>query len=70
MSQKEFKITVEDGTMLEVKLDKAKHETIGVVHLLHGMAEHMGRYDELVESFNQQGYDVLQIGRASCRERV
>ena len=52
MSQKEFKITVEDGTMLEVKLDKAKHETIGVVHLLHGMAEHMGRYDELVESFN------------------
>ncbi|MDK9851142.1 alpha/beta hydrolase [Staphylococcus equorum] len=60
MSQKEFKITVEDGTMLEVKLDKAKHETIGVVHLLHGMAEHMGRYDELVESFNQQGYDVLR----------
>ncbi|HLR19602.1 MAG TPA: alpha/beta hydrolase, partial [Staphylococcus sp.] len=60
MSQKEFKITVADGTMLEVKLDKAKKETIGVVHLLHGMAEHMARYDELVESFNQQGYDVLR----------
>lgn len=60
MSKNEFKITVSDGTMLEVKLDKAKNETIGIVHLLHGMAEHMDRYDPLVESLNQQGYDVLR----------
>ena len=43
MSKNEFKITVSDGTMLEVRLDKAKNETIGIVHLLHGMAEHMDR---------------------------
>lgn len=60
MSKNEFKITVSDGTMLEVRLDKAKNETIGIVHLLHGMAEHMDRYDHLVESLNQQGYDVLR----------
>ena len=57
MSQSHFKITVEDGTMLEVKIDKAK-STIGIVHLFHGMAEHMDRYQELVEALNTQGYDV------------
>ncbi|PTF60314.1 lysophospholipase, partial [Staphylococcus cohnii] len=60
MSGNEFKITVADGTTLEVKLNKAKKDTIGVIHLLHGMAEHMDRYDALVESLNQQGYDVLR----------
>ncbi|MDT3978047.1 alpha/beta fold hydrolase, partial [Staphylococcus saprophyticus] len=60
MSKYEFKITVADGTMIEVKLNKAKKTTIGVVHILHGMAEHMDRYDQLVESLNQQGYDVLR----------
>ena len=33
MSQSQFKITVEDGTMIEVKVDKAKKSTIGIVHL-------------------------------------
>ena len=60
MSQSHFKITVEDGTMLEVKIDKAKKSTIGIVHLFHGMAEHMDRYQELVEALNTQGYDVVR----------
>lgn len=60
MNENEFFITVSDGTMLEVKRDKAKHDTIGVVHFLHGMSEHMGRYDKLVNSLNQQGYDVIR----------
>ncbi|WP_409323753.1 alpha/beta hydrolase [Staphylococcus caprae] len=60
MSQSQFKITVEDGTMIEVKVDKAKKSTIGIVHLFHGMAEHMDRYDELVYALNLQGYDVLR----------
>lgn len=55
-----FKITVEDGTNIEVKLDKANKERIGIVHIFHGMAEHMGRYDTFVESLNQQGYDVIR----------
>ncbi|WP_412520468.1 alpha/beta hydrolase [Staphylococcus simulans] len=55
-----FKVTVEDGTNLEVKLDKANKTRIGIVHIFHGMAEHMGRYDTFVESLNQQGYDVIR----------
>ncbi|MCD8825706.1 lysophospholipase [Staphylococcus gallinarum] len=60
MNLKEFKITVSDGKMIDVKLDKAKQQTIGVIHLFHGMADHMDRYDRLVASLNQQGYDVLR----------
>ncbi|MDU0419554.1 alpha/beta fold hydrolase [Staphylococcus simulans] len=55
-----FKVTVEDGTNIEVKLDKANKTRIGIVHIFHGMAEHMGRYDTFVESLNQQGYDVIR----------
>lgn len=55
-----FKVTVEDGTNIEVKLDKANQTRIGIVHIFHGMAEHMGRYDTFVESLNQQGYDVIR----------
>ena len=43
MSQSQFKITVEDGTMIEVKVDKAKKNTIGIVHLYHGIAAHIDR---------------------------
>lgn len=60
MSQEEFKVTVEDGTTLEVKLDKANKSTIGIVHIFHGMAEHMDRYDSLVKTFNLHGYDVIR----------
>ena len=31
-----IQITVEDGTMIEVKVDKAKIATFGVVHIFHG----------------------------------
>ena len=33
VSQSQFNITVKDGTMIEVKIDKANNETIGIVHL-------------------------------------
>ncbi|BGE82545.1 lysophospholipase [Staphylococcus petrasii] len=60
MGQNSYKITVEDGTTLEVKVDKAKIATFGVVHIFHGMAEHMDRYEALVQSLTQQGYDVIR----------
>ncbi|KGF26292.1 MULTISPECIES: alpha/beta fold hydrolase [Staphylococcus] len=60
MSQQSFKITVEDGTMIEVKVDKAKIATFGVVHIFHGMAEHMDRYEALVQALTHQGYDVIR----------
>ena len=60
MSQSHFKITVEDGTMLEVKIDKAKRVLLVLFIFFHGMAEHMDRYQELVEALNTQGYDVVR----------
>ncbi|MDA1083821.1 MAG: alpha/beta hydrolase, partial [Proteobacteria bacterium] len=30
----------------------------GVVHISHGMAEHVGRYKWLISKFNQEGYHV------------
>ena len=48
MGQSAYKITVEDGTTLEVKVDKANIATYGIIHIFHGMAEHMDRYETLL----------------------
>ena len=37
MGQSAYKITVEDGTTLEVKVDKANIATYGIIHIFHGM---------------------------------
>lgn len=60
MGQSAYKITVEDGTTLEVKVDKANIATYGIVHIFHGMAEHMDRYETLVKALTHQGYDVIR----------
>ena len=60
MGQSAYKITVEDGTTLEVKVDKAKIATYGIIHIFHGMAEHMDRYETLVNALTHQGYDVIR----------
>ncbi|MEJ7183122.1 alpha/beta fold hydrolase, partial [Staphylococcus caprae] len=38
----------------------AKIATFGVVHIFHGMAEHMDRYEALVQALTHQGYDVIR----------
>lgn len=60
MGQSAYKITVEDGTTLEVKVDKANIATYGIIHIFHGMAEHMDRYKTLVNALTHQGYDVIR----------
>ncbi|MBA8761503.1 alpha/beta fold hydrolase [Staphylococcus coagulans] len=55
-----MKIAVTDGTILEVKVDRTDCEAVGVVHIFHGMAEHLERYNALVEKLNQQGYHVIR----------
>ena len=60
MGQSAYKITVEDGTTLEVKVDKANIATYGIIHIFHGMAEHMDRYETLVNALTHQGYDVIR----------
>lgn len=55
-----MKIAVTDGTMIEARVDRADFEAVGIVHIFHGMAEHMDRYVHLVEKLNQQGYHVIR----------
>ncbi|MDA1038045.1 MAG: alpha/beta hydrolase, partial [Proteobacteria bacterium] len=33
-------------------------EINGIVHISHGMAEHVGRYQWLISKFNDAGYHV------------
>ncbi|PXA00509.1 lysophospholipase, partial [Staphylococcus pseudintermedius] len=55
-----MKIAVTDGTMIEAKVDRTDFEAVGIVHIFHGMAEHMDRYVTLVNKLNQQGYHVIR----------
>ncbi|MCS4486332.1 alpha/beta fold hydrolase [Staphylococcus americanisciuri] len=55
-----MKMTMTDGTRLETKVNHANREAIGIVHIFHGMAEHMDRYEPLVDKLNDYGYHVIR----------
>ncbi|MGV3042802.1 alpha/beta hydrolase [Staphylococcus rostri] len=55
-----MKMTMTDGTMLETKVDRADREAVGIIHIFHGMAEHMDRYEPLVNKLNERGYHVIR----------
>lgn len=55
-----MKMTMTDGTMLETKVDRADREAVGIIHIFHGMAEHMDRYEPLVNKLNTRGYHVIR----------
>jgi len=43
---------------------------IGIVHISHGMAEHIGRYDWLINKLNNDGFHVISIDHAGHGRRV
>ena len=51
-------ITLKDNTRIAFKLYRHE-ESKGVIQMLHGMAEHMERYDAVCRYFCDKGYDVL-----------
>lgn len=53
-------MALSDDTMLEVTIDRTSTDAVGIVHIFHGMAEHMERYDRLVHQLNHQGYHVIR----------
>ncbi|UEX89275.1 alpha/beta hydrolase [Staphylococcus ratti] len=60
MAKKEtMKMSLSDDTMLEVSVSRTDNEAVGIVHIFHGMAEHLERYNRLVTQLNQQGYHVI-----------
>ena len=58
MYRNEF-IKFDDKVELCVYLWEPKTEPIGIIQLAHGMAEHLGRYDEFGEHFKNSGYLVV-----------
>lgn len=51
-------IEASDGHVLFTRLLKPQGESIGHIHLLHGMAEHSGRYLPFAENLVAEGYTV------------
>ena len=42
----------------------------GIVHICHGMAEHIGRYNWLIKKLNDDGYHVISIDHRGHGNRI
>lgn len=48
-----------DGYITKIYSYQSKEKPIGTVLILHGMAEHHGRYSEFIQYLNKAGFDVF-----------
>lgn len=48
-----------DGTALNLQIDKVKNSD-GAIIIVHGLGEHLGRYDHLSQKLNRNHYDVYR----------
>ncbi len=55
---KELTLEMTDGIKIYAFIKKPLGKSIGHIHLLHGMAEHVGRYEESINYFLAKGYVV------------
>ncbi len=55
---REVIMTMSDQVPVQAYIQQPVGEPVGHIHILHGMAEHMGRYDSTVEYFVEKGYVV------------
>lgn len=58
MEQRSFYVTMSDGHDVFVRTYKPNNEHIGHIHILHGMSEHSGRYENFAERLCDEGYFV------------
>ena len=56
---KEIKFTAKDGKTIFCSLWDEVKKPIGVVQLIHGMDEHVRRYDRFAKFLNRNGYIVF-----------
>lgn len=54
----EITLEMSDGLNVYVSIRQPKEKAVGHIHILHGMAEHSGRYDEAADFFVSKGYIV------------
>lgn len=55
---KELTLEMSDGVKVYATVREPEREVIGHMHILHGMAEHSGRYDRVANYFVERGYIV------------
>ena len=51
----------DNKTTIQAAVWKAESKPIGVIQLVHGITEYMGRYDEVAQYFTSKGYVVCGI---------
>lgn len=54
----EYSISMKDGTSIHAIAVEPVQQPIGHLHILHGMAEHIGRYQSFAEEFASKGFLV------------
>lgn len=54
----ELTLSMSDGALLYAFIRQPVGKPFGHIHILHGMAEHIGRYDTVVDYFIERGYVV------------
>ncbi|ATG97586.1 alpha/beta fold hydrolase [Mesoplasma lactucae] len=56
---KEFKLSTTGNKILSCYLWDDVEKPVGVIQLVHGSAEHMGRYDGFAQDMNKKGFIVI-----------
>lgn len=51
----------DNKTTIQAAVWKAESKPIGVIQLVHGITEYMGRYDKVAQYFTSKGYVVCGI---------
>jgi len=54
-----FLFKADDGTEISAAKWMPKNEPVGLIQIVHGMNEHIGRYDETAKFFVEKGYAVF-----------
>lgn len=60
LRQSEYLMTLSSGQTLEISIDKTDEKPLGIIHILHGVAEHKNRYDVLAEYLCKRGFHVIR----------
>ncbi len=68
-----LELTSATGAALDARLWRPESEIVGVVQLVHGMSEHIARYDELAQALCAAGYAVAghtHLGHGEMAQRL
>ncbi|TFH34079.1 MAG: alpha/beta hydrolase [Bacteroidia bacterium] len=57
----ELSFTMQDGSRIRVKIDRTSMDIKGVIVLIHGLGEHLERYNEWAGRFVDSGFSVIRV---------